>query len=183
MPSARTRRSAADGPLCVPYGLNFQNGGYCKDIIGNLPVYGSDIYELYDNEKKLRLYQVAKDFVLQTRENSTKGMRKVTDGLFEVRQSCLDAVDDIYCHYYFKRCYISSSPQVLCREACDELFLNLCDREYKMVSDFILSQTRSEYPFSWDIIDCKTLPFRNESSDCYYPDKIRGQYRQFGDSR
>ena len=165
----------------MPYGLDgdlFQNGGYCKNILGNLPVHGRDILELGENEMKLRRYQMAKDFALQSRGNTTNGQTKIFDGSFTVRQSCMDAVDDIYCHHYFKRCYVSSEPQKICRETCEELFFKLCDREYKMVLKFNLMAIIRRYPFSWDIINCTTLPFRNESSNCYYPDRIRGQYKR-----
>ena len=177
MSASRTKRSEAIGSVCIPYGLDdrlFQNGGYCKDIIGNLPVYGQDIYELYYNEEKLRRYQTAKDFLLQTRKNLTNGQQKILDGSFETRQSCLDSVDDIYCHYYFERCYINSTHQLLCREACEELYFKLCDREYKLMTQF--NNKDPIFPFYWDIINCTTLPFRNESRNCYYPDKIRGWY-------
>lgn len=164
--------------ICRPYGRIFQTGGYCKSVLNNLPVYGKDLNELYVNERKLQLYQVAKDFLLKTRKNSTDKPSVMLDSSFEVRQSCLKAVDDIYCHHYFKRCYLSSSPQILCREACQDLFFRLCNREFKLVSDFNkdrLYQT-PEYPYFWDIINCTILPFQNESSNCYYPDKIRGLY-------
>ena len=165
--------------MCIPYGLDdrfFQNGGYCKDILGNLPIYGQDKIEVKINEEKLRRYQDAKDFVLRIRNSSKKGQSKILDPIFEVRQSCLDSVDDIYCHHYFKRCYINSTSQVLCRDACEELLFELCDREYKMVVDFNSKQRETTWPYAWDIINCTTFPFRNESSNCYYPDKIRGQF-------
>ena len=184
MPAARTNQTVVNGPLCVPYGLIFSNGGYCKDIIGYQNVYGRDMNELVYNEKKLRRYQMttylfqqmAKDFLRQIRRNLTDDQKRIRDQSFEVRQSCLEQVDDIYCHHYFKRCYISSSPQLLCREACEELFFKHCDREYKMVLDFNQKrQNFPDWPFYWDIINCFTLPFRNESNNCYYPDKIRGK--------
>ena len=176
-PGDRRKRSTLNEQgICRPYGRIFQNGGYCKSVLNNLPVYGKDLKELYVNERKLRLYQVAKDFLLKTRENSTNKPSVMLDSSFEVRKSCLKAVDDIYCHHYFKRCYLSSGPQILCREACQDLFFRLCNREFKLVSNFNkdrLYQT-PEYPFFWDIINCTILPFQNESSNCYYPDKIRG---------
>ena len=176
-PGARRKRSMLNEQgMCRPYGRIFQTGGYCKSVLNNLPVYGKDLNELYVNERKLQLYQVAKDFLLKTRKNSTNNPSVMLDSSFEVRQSCLKAVDDIYCHHYFKRCYLSSSPQILCREACQDLFFRLCNREFKLVSDFNkdrLYQT-PEYPYFWDIINCTILPFQNESSNCYYPDKIRG---------
>lgn len=121
-------------------------------------------------------YQVAKNFVEQSREKD--GEVIINDNSYVVRQSCLDMVDDVYCHHYFKRCYISSRPPLICRETCEELFFKVCDREYKIVKEFMNSTQREavRYPYFFDIIDCTTLPFRNESSNCYYPDKIRGQW-------
>ncbi|KAL9976276.1 hypothetical protein ACROYT_G013559 [Oculina patagonica] len=146
--------------VCTPYQVAFPKG-YCKDIIGYLPVYGTHQFELHLNEIKLLLFQ---KFLERSRANSTEeGWQIITnDKSFAVRQSCLDMVDDVYCHHYFKRCYISSRPQVICREACEELFFQVCDREHEMVKTL-----------NFDIIDCTTLPFRNQSSNCYYPDKIR----------
>ena len=168
MPADRTKRSAVqpESGVCLPYQALFRTGyhGYCEDIIGYLPVYGSNKNELYENEMKMYRYRAMKTFLEQTRQNST-------DNSYVVRQSCLDMVDYVYCHHYFKRCYISSSPQFVCREACDNLYYKACDREFKMVMDFLNSQ--GPYPF--DIINCTTLSFRNESSNCYYPDEIRGQ--------
>ena len=151
----------------MPYQTAFPDG-YCKDIIGYLPVYGSNQFELQLNEIRMQRYQVAKKLLEQTRGYPAE------DGAFVVRQSCLDMVDDVYCHHYFKRCYISSSPPPICRETCEELFFNVCDREYKMVENFTNSKGGLDFPYYFDIINCTTLPFRNESSNCYYPDKIRG---------
>ncbi|XP_078365666.1 uncharacterized protein LOC144649949 isoform X2 [Oculina patagonica] len=168
VPADRTKRSAVhtEPGVCIPYQSAFSNG-YCKDIIGYLPVYGTDFMELQNNEDNMLRFRVAKGFVEQALKNSTE-----EDG-FVVRQSCLDMVDDVYCHHYFKRCYISSRPPLICREACEQLYYHVCDREFKMVEDFMKSREGIDYPYYFDIINCTTLPFRNESSNCYYPDKIR----------
>ena len=162
--------------MCTPYQLAFPNG-YCKNIIGYKQVYGTDRNELQHNEVKMLRYHVAKTFLERSRRNSTKEGRKtvLNDNSFVVRQSCLEMVDDVYCHHYFKRCYISSEPQLLCREACENLFSKVCDREFKMVVDFTQSTQGFYLRYYFDIIDCTTLPFQNESPNCYYPDKIRGQ--------
>ena len=189
LPVATTKLSVVNGSLCEPYGLLFSKGGYCKDIIGYLPVYGRDKNELALNERKLRRYEMtaylvqnmAKEFLRRMRQNLTDGQKGTKVSSFEVRKSCLERVDDIYCHDYFKRCYISSGPQPVCREACEELLFKFCDREYKMVLDFNRKRLQfPDWPFSWDIINCTTLPFRNESRNCYFPDKIRGQFRRTG---
>ena len=118
---------------------------------------------------------MAKESIVRSRQISINGQGKVPDSSFEVRQSCLEKVDDIYCHYYFKRCYIDSRPQRLCREACEELIFKLCEREFKFVLDFNKARRKINFPLFWEIINCTTLPFRNsKSSNCYFPDKIRG---------
>ncbi|KAL9976279.1 hypothetical protein ACROYT_G013562 [Oculina patagonica] len=147
---------------CSPYQGTFPNG-YCKDIIGYLPVYGS-YQDLHESETKLRNYQMAKNFLLKTRQQ-----RGINGIYFSVRQSCLDMVDDVYCHHYFKHCNISSKPQFICRETCNKLLFEVCDREIKLVKTF----AEEEPSIFMEIINCRTLPFRNESSNCYYPDKIR----------
>ena len=64
-----------------------------------------------------------------------------------------------------------------CREACEELVFRQCDREFKVALDFNRKRQQfPEWPFFWDVVNCTTLPFRSESSNCYYPDKIRGQF-------
>lgn len=148
---------------CSPYQDKFPDG-YCKDIIGYLPVYGN-YQDLNKSENEMRRFQTVKNLVLQTRPQPWQR------GIPFVRQSCLDMVDDVYCHHYFKRCYISSRLQVVCRETCEELLFKFCDREYKNLQDF----ARMVPSFFMDVINCSTLPFRNKSPNCYYPDKIRGQ--------
>lgn len=176
------KRPVDDGSVCMPYGLNndlFVNGGYCKHVLGNLPVFGSNIYELEENEKKMRRFEVLKH-LLKGRHSDSKSEQWARAKFFEVRQSCLKMVDDIYCHHYFKRCYIWSKPQPVCREACEELMFKVCDREVKVVKEFNWDRSNlfDSWPFSWDLINCTTLPSRNESRNCYYPDKIRGQCKK-----
>ena len=67
---------------------------------------------------------------------------------------------------------------MLCREACEELIFRVCDREFKEASDFNKGRDARKgfFTYYWDIIDCTRLPFRNESNNCYYPDKVRGGY-------
>ena len=179
MPANSTKQSAvhSNPGLCFPYQVIFPDG-YCKHILGYQPIYGRDSYELEENEMKMLRYQIAKNFLESSRGKNGKGV--INDDSYVVRQSCLDMVDDVYCHHYFKRCYISSRPPSICREACEKLRFKVCDREFGIVEDFTESRqnhSRLNYPYFFDIIDCTTLPFRNESSDCYYPDQIRGQWR------
>lgn len=103
MPADRTKRSAiqSEPGLCLPYQAKFPDG-YCKDILGYQPIYGTDSYALQENELKMLRYQVAKNFVEQSREKD--GEVIINDNSYVVRQSCLDMVDDVYCHHYFKRC-------------------------------------------------------------------------------
>lgn len=179
MPANSTKRSAvhSNPGLCLPYQVIFPDG-YCKHILGYQPIYGTDSNELQENEMKMLRYQIAKNFVESSRGKNGKGV--INDDSYVVRQSCLNMVDDVYCHHYFKRCYISSRPPSICRETCEKLFFKVCDREFGIVEDFTNSRqnhSRLNYPYFFDIINCTALPFRNESSDCYYPDQIRGKWR------
>ena len=180
MPADSTEQSAvhSEPGLCLPYQAKFPDG-YCKEILGYQQIYGTNSYELEENEMKMLRYQMAKSFIEQSRGEN--GEVIIEDNSYVVRQSCLDMVDDVYCHHYFKRCYISSRSPLICRETCEQLYFKVCDREFKIVEDFTNStrlHSRLNYPYFFDIIDCTTLPFRNESSNCYYPDKIRGQWRE-----
>ncbi|XP_068721500.1 uncharacterized protein [Montipora capricornis] len=147
----------ANGIVCKAYDVLFPDG-YCKQILGNSPVFGK-MEDFRNNHEIMRSFNDLKSSLQQ---------------LFEVRESCLAAVDDMYCHNYFPRCYISSSPQPVCREACEEKFLKVCDQEIKAVKDF-----NRKKPFSlrlnFEIINCTTLPYRNPTGNCYYPDVIQEQ--------
>lgn len=146
-------RSFTDISSCIPYGINtslFKNGGYCKRVIGNVAVNGTP--ELEDNEEKLRHYETNIQSLF---------------GLVNPPQSCTEKIDDIYCHHYFKRCFIDSPVQTVCREAC-ETFLSVCK--------YLLAFARylSGLNFNVHVMDCTVLPSRKESSICYDPDTIRG---------
>ena len=149
---------------CTPYQALFPNG-YCKDIIGFQQIYGRNRNELQHNEEKM--LQFRKFLLKGSHGNLTDGVQIIIYGIpFVLRQNCLDMVNNVYCHHYFKRCYIASRPQLICKETCKELFFKVCGLNYKM-----MALLRSKF----DLIDCSTLPFRNKSSSCYYPNKTRGQ--------
>ena len=146
-------RSFTDISSCIPYGINtslFENGGYCKLIIGNVAVNGTP--ELEDNEEKLRHYET----------NIQSGF-----GFVNPPQSCTEKIDDIYCHHYFKRCFIDSPVQTVCREAC-ETFRSVC-KKLLAFAPFLRALKINVH-----VIDCTVLPSRDESSICYDPDTIRG---------
>lgn len=146
-------RSFTDISSCIPYGINtslFENGGYCKLIIGNVAVNGTP--ELEDNEEKLRHYET--------------NIQSLFD-FVNPPQSCTEKIDDIYCHHYFKRCFIDSPVQTVCREAC-ETFRSVCK---KMLA---FAPFLSALKINVHVIDCTVLPSRDESSICYDPDTIRG---------
>ena len=145
---------------CTPYGINeflFDNGGYCKSIIGNQTVNGTMV-QLQDKEQKMRKFE---KFINKQKQK----VHILVWEKFGPRQSCLDQIDKIYCHHYFQRCYIDSTVQRVCREACEELKSKHCDQELKLISP----------TNSFDIIDCTDLPSWNESSICYHPNKIQGK--------
>ncbi|XP_068700490.1 uncharacterized protein [Montipora foliosa] len=141
--------------VCKAYDVLFPDG-YCKQILGNSPVFGK-MEDLRNNHEKLRGFNVLKSSSPQ----------------YFVRESCLAAIDDMCCHNYFPRCYISSSPQPICREACEEKFLKVCDQEIK-VAKTLNSEQPFSLPFNFEIMNCTTLPYRNQGN-CYYPDVIQEQ--------
>lgn len=146
---------------CILYGINesiFENGGYCKRIIGHRPVNGTMI-QLQRKEQKLRELET---FINRAKESI--GFWK----MFWPKQSCLDQIDKIFCHHYFQRCYTDSTVQQVCREACEELKSKYCNRELIKLKRFLPKNLSSE------IIDCTDLPSLKESSICYHPDKTQG---------
>ncbi|CAH3161246.1 unnamed protein product [Porites lobata] len=138
---------------CIPYGINqslFENGGYCKSIIGNVLVKGT-ILELWDKEKKLKRFD---SFVRESKQQN----------LTAVRQSCLKQIDDIYCHHYFQRCYIDFTVQRVCREACEKLKSEHCEPEFEKADHLNRDGTHT-----FHIIDCTDLPSRKGTGICYEP--------------
>ena len=160
---------------CIPYQAQFPNG-VCKDILGYQPIYGMSLNELKGKEYGRRNYQLTKTLVKQERVNSLGN--ETVDEFFNARERCEKMDDDVSCHESFERCYISSSPQLLCRETCEELAFNVCKREYKLYEELNEAQRDSGYPYTYVIRNCTALPFRNESPNCYYPDEIRGQWNE-----
>jgi len=108
-----TKRSVGNEAVCQPYD-QVSPQGYCKHILGNLPVFGTK-QQLQDNEQKMRRYELFKTYF--------KSPPKSSPYNYKLRQSCVLVVDDIYCHNYFKRCYSSSAPQPVCRDFCEDTFL------------------------------------------------------------
>ena len=163
-----TKRSVRNEADCQPYD-QVSPQGYCKHILGNLPVFVTK-QQLQDNEIKMKRYDLMKMYF--------KSENKPGHFTGKLRQSCELVVNDIYCHYYFKRCYISSARQPVCREFCEDTFLKVCDQEIKFAEEFNRrSKLLEHYTLGyWDIIDCTTLPYRNQTSNCYYADVIQGWY-------
>ncbi|XP_044175659.1 uncharacterized protein LOC114960826 isoform X2 [Acropora millepora] len=158
-----TKRSVGNEAVCQPYD-QVSPQGYCKHILGNLPVFGTK-QQLQDNEQKMRRYELLKTYF--------KSLPNSSPYNYKLRQSCVLVVDDIYCHNYFKRCYISSAPQPVCRDFCEDTFLKVCDREIKIAEEFNKRKDLFLLRYYWEIINCTTLPYRNETSNCYYPDVIQ----------
>ena len=165
-----TKRSVGNEAVCQPYD-QVSPQGYCQHILGNLPVFVTK-QQLQDNELKMKRYDLMKMYLKSPSENKPGSFTG------KLRQNCELVVDDIYCHYYFKRCYISSEPQPVCRQFCEDTFSKVCDQEIKFAEEFNRkSKHLDHYSLgSWDIIDCTTLPYRNQTSNCYYADVIQGWY-------
>ncbi|XP_078364006.1 uncharacterized protein LOC144648262 [Oculina patagonica] len=153
--------------VCIPYQAKFPKGS-CKDILGYQPVYAINqkVLEMIDSAHSR--YQVIKTFI-----RVTSSRNNATDNFYADRERCLEKENDMTCHNYFKRCYISSSPQLLCREACEDLIFNVCKREAKILADFVEQRRRSGSFDGFGAMNCSKMPFRNVSTNCYYPDEMR----------
>ena len=154
----------ANRNVCKAYDVLFPDG-YCKHILGNSAVFGKTMEDLQNKEQKL----------LRTLEFLR--LTLIVPQL--VSESCFAGFEDIYCHNYFPRCYISSSPQPVCREACEgKFFLKVCDHLIKWGETINKENLEKGLFFSRhlkvDDINCTTLPYRNQTSNCYYPDVIQG---------
>ena len=152
----------ANRNVCQAYDLLFHDG-HCKHILGNSPVFGKTMEDLQNNEKKMSMFGLLE--LLKPLKISI------------ISKRCLAAVEDIYCHYYFPRCYNSSSVQPICREACERKFLlkeHVCDQLIKAWKT--LNRETLEHAFTLlrpsnlvYILNCTTLPSRNQTRNCYYP--------------
>lgn len=162
---------------CISYRLvdsevtkEHNHRSYCKYILGRQTVMNrtSKLDNLYDAD--MWRYQYAKHFG-RLFLNPHKGAKFNKPS--EVNK-CFKQIDDIYCHYYYKRCYFDSDPQLICREACEELEFKNCQQLFKKAAEMNKSTNRRIYPYYWVIINCTVLPFRNETTNCYYPDHEKG---------
>lgn len=150
-----------DRSKCQPY-FKTQNG-YCSKILGRRLVFGS-IANQKEKEKRLVDFATAK-----------VALRVLQD--FEISETCIGSVDDIYCNHYFPECDNTSAtllPRPVCREACEILVLRYCKTEWlkaqqlnKMLST---SQFRSQVKH-FDLINCTRLPRQEGGNipECYYP--------------
>ena len=166
---ARTERSVVDGSMCEPYAISPRT--YCNPVLGNAFVFRGQ-KDLERLEKNLLRFEMIKDAIPML-VASVRDKRLMSR--HNTYQRCLEMADDLYCHHYFQRCFMSSDPQPVCREACLLFKTEVCVHQVKILVEFNLK--RHLYPqfnYGWDIIDCTTLPFQNESWNCYYPDKVRG---------
>lgn len=98
-----------------------------------------------------------------------------------IRPDCRRLIGIVYCHYYFPRCDSTGNElqeQKLCRETCNYLWRK-CDEELKVALDLNEKIKLFGWKYSWDIINCDTLPVRNAgmSPECWYFD---GKNESFG---
>lgn len=171
-------RMNEDEAICISYGVfNIaarrarKQGSYCNDIIGNQPIIATTKDMFYYDDSMWRWQYQA---VSYRRASLHISEGKKSDRLSEIDQ-CFKQIDDIYCHYYYKCCYIDSKPQPICREACEELEFKHCKREFREALKMNFERRdRRIYQYHWDIINCTTLPYRNETTNCYYPNHDQG---------
>lgn len=172
-------RMNEDEPICISYGVfniaarrTRKQGGYCNDIIGNQPIIATPKDMFYYDASMWRWQYQAVSYRSWASLDISEG--KKSDRLSEIDQ-CFKQIDDIYCHYYYKRCYIDSKPQPICREACEDLQFKHCKREFREALKMNFERRdRRIYQYHWDIINCTTLPYRNETTNCYYPNHDQG---------
>lgn len=171
-------RMNEDEPICISYGVfniaarrTRKQDSYCNDIIGNQPIIATPKDMFYYDDSMWRWQYQA---VSYRRASLGISEGKKSDRSSEIDQ-CFKQIDDIYCHYYYKRCYIDSKPQPICREACEELEFKHCKREFREALKMNFERRdRRIYQYHWDIINCTTLPYRNETTNCYYPNHDQG---------
>ena len=177
--ASTAKRISKNEPICISYRLfdikvtkEQKHRSYCKYILGNQPV--NETPRDMEHDKDMWRYQYAKQYgwiFLFPHFAFTKGITFKKPS--EVNQ-CFKKIDDIYCHYYYRRCYIDSKPQPICREACEELEFTYCSRVFKEALLMNKKTNKKILTFHWVIINCTAVPFRNETTNCYYPDHDKG---------
>ena len=153
-----------DKAKCQPY--HRTTNGYCSKIIGSRLVYGS-ITNQKEKEQRLKDFVAAK-VALQTMIG------------FHIPNTCLNAVDLIYCNHYFPDCDNTSAiflPRLICRETCELLIKRYCKREWLKAQEFnkVLSASSfGEQVKRFYLLNCTKLPKRDGGKipECFYPREL-----------
>ena len=138
--------------------------------MGYQPVYEETLKELEKSERAYSSSESLVKFIMEKQGNSSGH----NDSFIAARERCLERENDMSCHNFFKRCYISFRPQSLCREACEDLIFNVCKLEARIFAEFLERMRHSGFRYPFKVMNCTAMKFRNESPNCYYPDKMRG---------
>lgn len=141
---------------CIFYNYTVK-GGFCKDIITSLYVYGNDRTLSYG-------------------QFQTETFRSYFN-IFEIADKCRPIMRDLYCRYHFPPCDTSlDKPRArqLCRRTCEYLDLDLCKKE--MIQ--IRQAAHSAPIFDKDMINCSLYDVANggDSPECYQYYPMSGTY-------
>ena len=87
-------------------------------------------------------------------------------------ENCKEMIYDVYCHYYYPACDLTTSiilRQPVCKETCFLLFKS-CKKELE------IGRAINNSPF--DVINCTALPRKNagESPVCYHHPNLNSKY-------
>ncbi|KAK3696535.1 hypothetical protein QZH41_015894 [Actinostola sp. cb2023] len=90
--------------------------------------------------------------------------------LIIVSKTCLKVFYEVFCHWYFTKCDLTSSTvggRPLCRESC-EYATKICKKELEMAKI---------YDQDWGNIQCTDFKYRNagDNPECYYTRELNNE--------
>ena len=149
-------KASVKNDFCTYYTYNIK-GGFCKDVITSLYVYG-------------------RSGTLKYGEQKTKQFQSYFD-LFEINDECRPLMRDLYCRYHFQPCDTSLDiprSRKICRRTCEYLDQQLCKKEMISIRD---AAAKKVLFFDQDMINCSLYDVADggEAPECYQYYPIPGE--------
>ncbi len=152
--------ATAKNAACIFYSYTIK-GGFCKDIITTMYVFGNSS-------------------TLKYGERQTSTFRGFFD-LFNLSEKCRPIMRDMYCRYHFPPCDTSQDkPKArgICRTTCEYLYQELCKQEMISISgSAAMGSIRDMFHMtncsSYDIDD---IPNGGDAPECYQYHPLSGSY-------
>ena len=147
--------ASAKNASCIFYTYNIK-GGFCKDIVTSLYVFGDS-------------------GTLKYGEHETNTFRSYFE-FFDIAVECRPLMRDLYCRYHFPPCDTSlNKPRArkICRRTCEYLDQEVCKKEMILIRD----AAKNAPFFNKDMINCSLYDVANggDAAECYQYYPIPGE--------